>query len=77
MIKQGSIQVFDKSYNYMYNLDKTSFFGEYKIMFGLYSNMYYRVSNDDSTHYSMIFNIKYNVFMKEILKDINTFKHLY
>ena len=41
MVKNGSIKCFDEFYEYMFDLKEGSFFGEYHIMFGLYSNMYY------------------------------------
>ena len=50
MVKNGSIKCFDENYEYMYDLKEGSFIGEYHIMFGLYSNMYYQpVLNSNST----------------------------
>ena len=42
MIKKGNVILFDNKYNYMYDLEPGSFFGEYNILFGLISNVYYR-----------------------------------
>lgn len=39
MIKKGKVSIFDSKYNYMYDLDEGSYFGEYNILFGLYSNI--------------------------------------
>jgi len=41
MIKKGDVKVFDESYNYLYTLPEGSFFGEFNIIFGLYSNLNY------------------------------------
>lgn len=41
LLKQGEINCFDKNYNYLHSLENGSFFGEYNIMFGLYSSAYY------------------------------------
>ena len=52
MVKSGGVRLFDEKYSYMCNLEQGSFFGEYNIMFGLKSNIYYK-----TTHYSIIFRI--------------------
>ena len=59
MIKMGAVQVFDRRYGYMYSLEQGSFFGELNIIFGLYSEQYYKAF----TTSSMIFKIKAGVFM--------------
>ena len=48
-IKTGSISLFDDNFTYMYNLEEGSFFGEYNIMFGLLSNMFYKTNSDYTT----------------------------
>jgi len=45
MIKKGSVRCFSKEYVYLYSLEEGSFFGEYNIMFGLYSSLYYQGEN--------------------------------
>ena len=50
MIKKGSVRCFSKNYVYMYSLDEGSFFGEYKIMFGLYSSNYYQGESPKVEH---------------------------
>ena len=42
MIQSGSVCVFDNKYNYLYDLPESSWFGEYNIMFGLYSSLNYK-----------------------------------
>jgi signal-transduction protein with cAMP-binding, CBS, and nucleotidyltransferase domain len=41
MIKKGDVKVFDQGYNYLYSLPEGSFFGEFNILFGLYSDLNY------------------------------------
>ena len=41
LIKNGEVNLFDRVYNYLQTLENRSFFGEYNIMFGLYSTAYY------------------------------------
>lgn len=41
LIRKGSIRQFDHNYNYMCLLGQGSYFGEYQILFGLYSDYYY------------------------------------
>ena len=69
------MRLFDDKYTYMYNLEEGSFFGEYNIMFGLKSNIFYKTNRD--SHYSMIFRIKADVFMQSICDDIDSFTHLH
>ena len=75
MIKHGGMRLYDKHYTYMYNLEQGSFFGEYNLMFGLKSNMYYKTHGE--THYSMIFRIDSGIFMDAICDDIDSFTHLH
>ena len=61
----------------MYELEQGSFFGEYNILYGLYSNIYYRTSVcDHKKHYTMIFRIGAETFMNEICKDMDSFNHI-
>ena len=61
----------------MYDLEKGSFFEEYNLLFGLYSNIYYKTqTNEGKSHYVMIFRIEADIFMNEICKDIESFNHI-
>mmetsp|Transcript_5911 Transcript_5911/g.9621 ORF Transcript_5911/g.9621 Transcript_5911/m.9621 type:complete len:260 (+) Transcript_5911:2849-3628(+) len=81
MIKQGTVKCFDKKYNYLMNLEPGSFFGEYNILFGLYSQMYYQThsaDNHDTKKLScLLFKIEAKKFMQIVLRDSTTFKHLH
>lgn len=37
LIKSGEVRFFDQNYDYMYNLQSGSFFGDVENIFGLYS----------------------------------------
>lgn len=61
MIKKGDVKVFDKGYNFLYILTEGSFFGEYNIIFGLYSAFnYVPILREDQAKekYAMIFKIE-------------------
>ena len=77
MIKQGQIRCFDERYEYMYDLKPGSFLGEYHIMFGLYSNMYYQPVQQSKELYINLFKIDPEILMTEISKDKNSFLHLH
>lgn len=77
LIKHGSVKLFSSNYTYMYDLEKGSFFGEYNILYGLYSNIFYRTQTcNGKSHYVMIFRIEAETFMSEICKDIDSFNHI-
>lgn len=45
MIRKGCIKTFDKTFNYLADLSKGSFFGDYNILFDFYCNQYYQAAN--------------------------------
>jgi signal-transduction protein with cAMP-binding, CBS, and nucleotidyltransferase domain len=45
MIKQGTVKVYDRNFNYLVDLDKGSFFGETGIVLGLFSSNYFMASS--------------------------------
>ena len=71
--------LFDSKYNYMYSLEKGSFFGEYNIMFGLKSNINYmgKIKKTNAKNANIVFKIKAEVLISVILDDANTYKHFY
>jgi signal-transduction protein with cAMP-binding, CBS, and nucleotidyltransferase domain len=48
MIKQGTVKCFDSQYNYISTLQEGSSFGEYNILFGLYSNITYKPDKEQN-----------------------------
>lgn len=42
LIKRGQAVCFDRNYEYVCHLEEGSFFGEFNILFGLYSNLFYQ-----------------------------------
>ena len=80
MIQHGGVCVYDKNYEYMYDLQESSFFGEYNIMFGLYSSLHYK---GKSKKYSavkqrnVIYKIPGKDFMSIICDDVQMFKHFH
>lgn len=75
MIKRGEINCFDKNYNYLQTLEPNSFFGEYNILFQLYSSAYYQIAAN--TEGNIIFKIDKDKLMSIICKDSSAFKHLF
>ena len=73
MIKMGAVQVFDRRYGYMYSLEQGSFFGEINIMFGLYSEQYYKALTSNT----MVFKINAENFMTLICGDHKAFENLF
>ena len=57
MIKHGSVMQFNEDYDYISTLMQGSYFGEYNIMFGLYSNITYKPNFDDK-HYVLLYKIE-------------------
>ena len=43
LVKQGDVTCYDEHYNYITTIQNGSFFGEYNIMFGLYSSISYNL----------------------------------
>lgn len=64
--------MFDNNYNYLCDLKQGSYFGEYQIMFGLYSDFYYSTSEP-----TYIFKIDAFDFMKTICRDDMSYKHFF
>jgi len=58
MIKMGAVQIFDKDYAYLYNLESGSFFGESNILLGLYSDLNYKPMTRQDEAQTIIFKIK-------------------
>lgn len=85
LLNSGNIKCFDKNYKYVKTYQKGGFFGEYNILFGLYSNMYYQpeVQQDSSEtsgkskKYVELLKIDKNLFVSEICKDLGTFNHFF
>jgi len=44
MLKQGNIKCYGRNYNYLVDLQAGSSFGEYQIMFDIYSDITYKAS---------------------------------
>ena len=44
LIKSGKIELYDKYFNYMYDLEEGGFFGEFNILFSLYSEYNYKTT---------------------------------
>lgn len=76
LIKKGHVNCFDKSYNYLNTLEQGSFFGEFNIIFQLYSFVYYQSSGIDIEGCT-IYKIDYEKFINIICKDVSAFKHLF
>ena len=58
----------------MCHLEAGSFFGEFNIMFGLYSNLYYKaVVNDAKAGYIIMFMIEKEDLMNLICQDVASF----
>lgn len=47
LIKCGGVKIYDRDYNYLYNLEEGSYFGDIEIIYNLYSDVTYK---GDSTH---------------------------
>jgi hypothetical protein len=87
MIKQGSVCVYDNKYNYLYDLEESSWFGEYNIMFGVYSSLIYKgksitKSNGKNKVVNKSFrNVLYKIpsynFMTIVTTDVQAFKHFH
>ena len=86
MIKQGSICVYDNKYNYLYDLEESSWFGEYNIMFGVYSSLNYKgksITKSIGKHKvaksfrNVLFKIPSYNFMKIVTTDVQAFKHFH
>ena len=77
LIKQGSVQVFDQAYTYLYSLEESSFFGEVYMMLGLYSNLYYKPSCGPYDAETVVFKISKSVFLNSICTDLTTFEHFF
>lgn len=86
MLSRGTIKLFDEKYNYMYDLEPGSYFGEYQIMFGLYSNITYRsayIKHDagEIFNYCNIQRIVYFIpsekFMSIITEDPLAYRHFH
>jgi len=78
MIKKGSIMTFNKSFQYLRTFERGSFFGDYNIIFGLYSDSYYRAAQNDSVlticHF---FKVPKQRLIDLICSDIESFKHFH
>lgn len=62
----------------MYTLSDGGFFGEYNIMFGLYSDLSYQAEIDpEQGKYVIIFNINKKVLMESISQDFGSFIHFH
>jgi len=57
MVKKGSVRCFSKDYVYLYSLEQGSFFGEYNILFGLFSNTYYQGESPKAEYMVQLFKI--------------------
>ena len=58
LVKKGDVVCFDDKYEYMCHLEPGSFFGEFNIMFGLYSNLHYKALNDVKMSHIILFVIE-------------------
>ena len=72
LVRKGRVKMFDRNYNYLCELQPGSYFGEYQILFGLYSDFYYSVSD-----FAYIFKIEAIDFMKTICRDEMAYKHFF
>ena len=63
---------------YMYTLCNGGFFGEYNIMFGLYSNLNYQADIASCQgSYNIIFKINKTALMQSICQDFGSFNHFH
>ena len=69
MIKKGRVRLFDIKYNYLYDLEQQSYFGEYNILFGLTSNISYRFSGNEVDS-NCVQNILFKINSKEFMTII-------
>ena len=76
LIKSGEIATYDLNYNYMYNLQQGSFFGDYNIVFTLYSNMFYKAV-PNLQGYIVLYKIDSETLLNCFCTDIVSFKHLF
>ena len=78
LIKEGVVRCYTQDYNYMYDLQERSFFGDYNIQFGLYSNIRFNSHlNKPKMHCIVIFKIESYHLMNQICSNFNSFKHLH
>ena len=72
LIRKGSVKMFDSNYNYLCQLREGSFFGEYQVLFGLYSDFFYSTNS-----ICYIFKMESIDFMKTICRDDLSYKHFF
>ena len=83
MIKQGNVCVYDNKYNYLYDLEESSWFGDYNIMFGVYSSLNYKgkstktIGNKNQSFRNVLYKIPSFNFMKIVTGDVQAFKHFH
>ena len=51
LIKSGSVKMFDSKFNYMYELREGGYFGEFNVMFNIFSEYCYKTTLMGSDHY--------------------------
>jgi len=80
MIRKGIIKCFDENFSYMVSLEEGSFFGEYNIMFGLYSQLNYQMalSNErGGQNLVQLFKIEKDKLMQALCIDFHSFLHFH
>jgi hypothetical protein len=73
LISDGHVKCFDSKYQYICHMEPGCFFGEYNIMFGLYSNMFYSCGVDPGSLTNTILKIDRDALMSCVCQDITTF----
>mmetsp|Transcript_40890 Transcript_40890/g.62307 ORF Transcript_40890/g.62307 Transcript_40890/m.62307 type:complete len:153 (-) Transcript_40890:182-640(-) len=79
MIKRGRVQCFSPEFQYMFNLEEGSFFGEYNIVFGIYNQIHYQAVDDrnHSCRTCQLLKIEKEVFLDIIGSELDSFKHIH
>lgn len=64
LIKNGSVRCFDQNLNYVSTLEEGSFFGEFNVLFDMYSTMYYQAYCETSVESTVnLFAIDYAMLL--------------
>jgi len=77
MVKRGVVKLFSKNYTYLSNVEAGGFFGEYNVLFGLSSQMFFQASCESASSHILLFKIEAKQLLTIISKDIGAFRHFH
>ena len=89
LIKNGSVKLFDQKFNYMYELREGGYFGEFNVLFNLYSEYCYKTTKIHKGHHyghshdksemrgTLLLKIEAETFINIICKDPKLFMNFF